>query len=203
MARNQTRTQRASAARPMISRINWALLGLVIERPGYGYQLMKRFEAQFGELLPLSSDSHIYAALDVLERRALVEERPEKPAARSGVGRQPRPIYHATTEGRRRYQQWLLAQAGELHRPWLLFVRQLATLASEPEAALQILERYGETCLNQAVEASQKSPPARPDSAAALAGLLTSEEQRLAGAVKLAWVEFAQRQFEILAKERR
>ena len=38
----QTRVKKDSS--PMQSAVQWALLGLVIERPSYGYELVKRFE---------------------------------------------------------------------------------------------------------------------------------------------------------------
>ena len=45
------------------SPVYWALIGLVIERPSYGYELLKRFEREYGQMLPLSSESHVYRAL--------------------------------------------------------------------------------------------------------------------------------------------
>src|SRR5271168_3961392 len=79
---------------PMRSPVNWALLGLVIERPSYGYELVKRFQREYEDVLPLSSESHVYTALKALERRGLIEETPGK-----GGGRQPKPCYHATATG--------------------------------------------------------------------------------------------------------
>ena len=35
----------------MQSPVNWALLGLVIERPSYAYELAKRFERTYGSVL--------------------------------------------------------------------------------------------------------------------------------------------------------
>ena len=50
----------------MRSPVNWAVLGLTIERPSYGYEILQRFERNYGELLKLSSPSQIYKALDSL-----------------------------------------------------------------------------------------------------------------------------------------
>ena len=48
----------------------YAVLGLVIERPGYGYQLAQRLEERFGcsEFAP----SGVYSALDQLSRDSLI-----------------------------------------------------------------------------------------------------------------------------------
>lgn len=58
----------------MRSPVGWALLGLVIERPGSGHDFLKRFQRVYGGALELSSTSQIYIALDSLVRRELVEE---------------------------------------------------------------------------------------------------------------------------------
>ncbi len=57
----------------MRSLVSWSLLGLVIERPSYGYELVQRFERTYGDVLELSSPSQIYTALDALQRRSLIE----------------------------------------------------------------------------------------------------------------------------------
>src|SRR5580704_2766418 len=81
-------------AAPMRSPVNWALLGLIIERPSYAYDLAQRFERRYGQALPLSNVGHIYTALGVLGDRGLVEEIPG-----TRQGRQPRPRYRATEQG--------------------------------------------------------------------------------------------------------
>jgi len=45
------------AQAPMTSEVNWALLGLIIERPSYAYDLGKRFERTYDGVLSLSSTS--------------------------------------------------------------------------------------------------------------------------------------------------
>ena len=57
---------------PMRSLVNWALLGLVIDRPSYAYELARRFEREYKDALSLSSVSHVYTALGTLKDRALI-----------------------------------------------------------------------------------------------------------------------------------
>ena len=66
----------------MRSPINWALLGLVIQRPSYGYELVQRFERTYEDALELSSPSQVYTALDALS--AQVADRGDARGRRGG-----------------------------------------------------------------------------------------------------------------------
>jgi DNA-binding PadR family transcriptional regulator len=172
----------------MHSLVNWALLGLVIERPSYAYELARRFERTYEGVLALSSVSHAYTAIGTLRARGLIEE---VPGTRSG--RQPKPHYRATASGIAAYRDWLATQIGEDRRRQRLFVLQLAALARHPQAALEVLARYQETCLAQA------GATALGDGGQEPTARLVAEENRLALGAKLAWVEYARRELEALA----
>ena len=88
----------------MRSPVNWALLGLLIERTGYGYDLFQRFERTYGGALELSCPAQIYKALTALEGRGLIERLPADEAAPAEL-RQPKPHYGATAAGVRGYQR--------------------------------------------------------------------------------------------------
>jgi DNA-binding PadR family transcriptional regulator len=171
----------------MTSPVNWALLGLLLARPGYGYQLMKRFEEAFGDVLVLGSESHVYTALNELSRRGLIEEVSDAPAGRSGTQRQPKIRYRATVEGAEAYRERMFEQAGADRRQSQLFVRQLAEMEHEPDTALEILERYEQACLAEA----RRSPAA----SGRLIDRLLAQESRLAIEGRLPWVEYARSQF--------
>jgi DNA-binding PadR family transcriptional regulator len=96
---------------PMHSQVNWSLLGLVIKRPSYAYELAKRFERTYDGVLSLSSVSHIYTALASLKDRSLIERVPG-----TGSEAQRKPIYKATAHGIEEYRGWLLGQLGEDRR---------------------------------------------------------------------------------------
>jgi DNA-binding PadR family transcriptional regulator len=182
----------------MQSAVHWALLGLVIERPSYGYELAQRFEVAYDGMLHLSGISYVYTALDTLQRRDMIEE---IPGTRSG--RQPKPRYRATAEGVESYKERLTAQIQEDFRRSRLFARQLAVFAREPEIALEVIDRYGEACLEEASEVSILSPaPSAVDAVSGLAARLVSEESRLAMEAKLPWVEYARSQFRALVASR-
>ncbi len=85
-----------------------AVLGLVIERPGYGYQLAQRLEERFGA--SGFAPSGVYSALDQLSRDELVRAAGEMgpgPARRAA----PRTIYEATQDGIDHFESWMLGSS--------------------------------------------------------------------------------------------
>jgi len=176
----------------MRSPVGWALLGLIIERPSYAYELARRFEHAYGDTLSLSSVSHAYAALGTLQDRGLIEELPG-----TRTGRQPKPHYRATAEGVRSYEDWLVSHAQEEHQRSRLFTRQLVAL--EPRAALAVLERYEQACLKVKLIPLDTGPDRRIDGADGLAARLIRQEESLTIGTRLKWITYARREFEALA----
>jgi hypothetical protein len=123
----------------------------------------------------------------------------ELPGTRTG--RQPKPRYRATAEGINSYQERLITQMREDFRRSRLFARQLAVFAHEPEMALDVIERYGQACLEEAGETPVLTT-AGTDAVAGLAERLVSEERRLAMGARLPWIDYARREFKALATGR-
>src|SRR6185437_12871177 len=182
----------------MQSPVSWALLGLVIERPSYAYELAQRFDRTYEGALSLSSTSHVYTALGTLTSRGLIEE-----VAGSRTGRQPKPRYRATAKGLEDYREWLVRQLAEDRRRQRLFVLQLAALTRDPEAALATLDRYEKACLQEAGGTPLNGANGVPaDEASGLAARLLCEESRLAMGAKLEWTQYARAQLKSLASAR-
>ncbi len=160
----------------MRSPVNWALLGLVIDRPGYAYELAQRFQHTYDGALALSSTSHVYTALTSLTTRGLAEELPG-----TREGRQPRPRYAATAKGLETYEQWLIDQVGEELRRQRLMVLQLAALKRRPEAQ-RILQRYEQALNADTPQDNEQLSDCIPE--------LLAEERRLWSEAMLAWVAF-------------
>jgi DNA-binding PadR family transcriptional regulator len=193
--------RRQEAQAPMRSLVNWALLGLIIDRPSYAYELAQRFEREYQDALSLSSVSHVYTALGTLRERELVEE-----VAGTRSGRQPKPHYRATPKGLTEYREWLLSQIGEDLQRQRLFVLQLGALTRNPDAALEIVDSYERSCLELARELPISSAHGvsadEAEGAGALTARLIAEESRLSIGAKLAWAQFARRHFAALAEAR-
>ena len=184
------------ALAPMHSPVNWALLGLVIERPSYAYELAHRFERTYEGALSLSSVSHVYTALATLRERRLVEEAPG-----TRVTPRSRRRYEATAQGLDAHSQWLVGQVSEERRRQRLLVAQLGALARTPQRAIEVLDAYEQACMIEAAAA----PPAGEGipGTTGLVARLIGEEARLTVAAKLRWVQYARTQVRALADRER
>ena len=80
------------------------VLGLLVERPGYGYDLQQRIDARLGFLR--LSESAVYKILERLEREAWIEEAGQR---RIGITRRgaPRVMYRATALGLDQFRAWM------------------------------------------------------------------------------------------------
>jgi DNA-binding PadR family transcriptional regulator len=182
----------------MQSSVNWALLGLIIERPSYAYALAQRFERTYGDALSLSSVSHAYAALGTLKERGLIEELPG-----TRTGRQPKPHYRATARGLEDYHAWLIGQVGEERKRQKVFLLQLTALTRDPKQAMKIVEDYEQACLGETCTALiTTGDEDAPDGALELQARLIAEEKRLAVGAKIAWARYARSELKALANGR-
>jgi DNA-binding PadR family transcriptional regulator len=101
------------------------VLGLLVERPGYGYDLQQRIDARLG-FLGLS-ESAVYKILERLEHDGWIEEIGRKAVGATRRGA-PRVMYRATALGRERFAQWMTAPC------------QRAVLRDELQAKLNVAE---------------------------------------------------------------
>lgn len=177
----------------MQSPVNWALLGLIIARPSYAYELARRFERTYEGALSISSVSHVYTALATLRDRGLVEEVPDSERALRSKRR-----YAPTPAGLAEHAAWLVSQLDEERRRQRLLVIQLGALAGTPDRAASVLDEYEQAC----VSALAAAPPAT-DATPGVTGLisrLTGEEIRQSVAAKLRWVQYARAQLRAVAE---
>jgi DNA-binding PadR family transcriptional regulator len=185
MGAERVREQQGSMQSP----VNWALLGLVIERPSYAYELAQRFDRTYEGALSLASTSHVYTALRSLLDRELIEEVPG-----GGTGRQPKPRYRATREGLEHYQRQLVGQLADERRRQRLFAMELAALMSEPELARAVIDGYEQECVREAGQSTPGREDGSDDARSQLALRLACEENRLALGARLAWLQYVRRE---------
>lgn len=182
----------------MQSPVNWALLGLVIERPSYAYELAQRFDRTYDSALSLSSTSHVYTALRALEDRGLVEEVPG-----SGTGRQPKPRYRASEGAIEHYQAWLVSQLAEERRRQRLFAMELAALMSDPEVARGVIDGYEQACVAEGADSPLRGADGSLGAAESrLASRLACEQNRLAVGARLQWVQYVRRELKALSERK-
>lgn len=126
-----------------------AVLALIVERRGYGYELVQRFETRVGPGWRLNP-SAVYPALDQLERAGLATS----VLRHGGTRRNPRVVYAPTPAGEAALEAWLaeahahpepvradlhlrLAFGQPRHRPTLE-----AQLAAHERDCAELLARY-------------------------------------------------------------
>jgi DNA-binding PadR family transcriptional regulator len=152
--------------------VKYAVLGLLAQRRGYGYDLVQRFEEQVGPAWQLNAGA-IYVALDKLEQEGLV--RPvsgadgEAPPTRRRTTRgAPRVIYEATPRGLERFEDWMATGSQmsplreELHLKLALsrprnLPRLIELTYEQEQACLERLEQHlGSTSFDDLLTASQQ-----------------------------------------------
>ncbi|HTB50930.1 MAG TPA: PadR family transcriptional regulator [Solirubrobacteraceae bacterium] len=177
----------------MQSPVNWALLGLIIERPSYAYELARRFQRTYDGALSISAVSHIYIALAALKDRELVA-----PAPGSNERARSRRRYVATREGIALHSEWVVSQLGDERRRQRVLIAQLGAMARTPGQALAALDAYERSCISELADAPPVGSDEGPGTTRMVARLI-AEDTRLALAARLRWVQYARAQLLALA----
>jgi DNA-binding PadR family transcriptional regulator len=86
--------------------MKYAVLGLLIERRGYGYDLANRLQERLGPGFRAAFGA-VYVSLDQLAKEQLVAE-----SRRVQVGRQVKVYYEATEAGVQRFGRWMRESVG-------------------------------------------------------------------------------------------
>jgi DNA-binding PadR family transcriptional regulator len=137
-----------------------AVLGLVIEQPGYGYQLARRLEERCGAWG--WEPSGVYGALDLLAREGNVRSVREKGSGATGRAA-PRAIYEATRKGRDFFRDWIFESS--VPSP----VRQeldLKILFSGSEFLPRLIDQtwaQEQTCINDLRALTSRAQAGTPD----------------------------------------
>jgi DNA-binding PadR family transcriptional regulator len=120
------------------------VLGLLIERPGYGYDLIQRVGSRFS-FLGLS-ENFVYKVLERLEIDGWIEDIGEKSVGGTRRGA-PRVTYRATSLGRERFKEWIATPS---ERAVLRDELQAKLNLSEPDdlpELLAVTEAQGRECM--------------------------------------------------------
>jgi DNA-binding PadR family transcriptional regulator len=149
-----------------------AVLALIAERRGYGYELAQRFEERVGPGWQLNP-SAVYPALDQLERSGLATSTDR----RSGTPRSPRVVYAPTAAGEAALERWLRSTTSapepvraELHLRLAFAGPQhaactAAQLASCERACSELLARYRDADNSSRADAADAAGRALVDEA--------------------------------------
>lgn len=161
-----------------------AVLGLVLQRPSYGYELASRFDRVFGQ--PAwdwgVSPSAIYKALNDLEAECLIEPFASEFDATT---RQPKTHYRATPRGARAMREYLAAPLPVDPSQSDFLIRINSGLDLHPDGLIAMLEEYARTCLGTLADIA-KAPPA-----GTAYERLVRKQRRLTVQAQLTWIDYA------------
>ncbi len=190
-----------SSAEVLKSQFVFAVLGLVIEKPSYGYELWRRFESRFSGFLRTSS-SGVYPALSSLADAGLIEEMVGTESIGVAQGAKPGPSYRATEQGGRAYRKRVAERLrDDPGRTEMLGQLVLAGIDGIV-AALELLDRYEEQCL---LELQGMSPPSVSWQSSSVVSRLVErllvEERRRTIDAQLKWVDYARAELRAFAEQ--
>lgn len=97
--------------RPTLSLNEWAVLGVLVDRPRHGYDIAAELNADtpLGDIWTVNRQL-VYRAIDRLEALELAQPRRREP----GAGGPPRTIYGPTRQGRAALRTWLATPVDHL-----------------------------------------------------------------------------------------
>jgi DNA-binding PadR family transcriptional regulator len=188
------RTEIVAARTKLKPSVKLAVLGLLLERPSYGYELVARFERAFSES-PLDwrvSPQAIYNSLGDLEMQELIEEQEgvagEQPEARDQRGgprsqRLQRRNLRVTGEGARAMREWLARPMPSSPSHEELLIRLHFGDAND-EAMRKLLRLHLAECLEELERIGALPNRTRIER-------LVNEDRRLAVQSRLSWIDFA------------
>jgi DNA-binding PadR family transcriptional regulator len=126
-----------------------AVLGLLVERRGYGYDLARRFQERVGPGWQLSEGA-VYVALDNLHREGLVRNVADDPP--SGGRRRthrgaPRVMYEATERGGVEFEAWMVASSTRAPVREELHLKLALSRVDHLPRLIEVTVEQEETCL--------------------------------------------------------
>lgn len=135
--------------------VKYAVLGLLSQRRGYGYDLVQRFGEQVGPAWQLNAGA-IYVALDKLEQEGLVRPVPSEggePLTRRRTMRgAPRVIYEPTPRGVERFEEWMAARSSMAPLREELHLKLALSSPGNLPRLIELTYEQEETCLERLEE---------------------------------------------------
>lgn len=164
--------------------VGTAVLGLLLKKPSYGYELVERFNRAFAaepgrwRVTPTA----IYNALGTLEREHLIERVAPESGEAEPAQRMARQDFRVTAEGARAMREWLAEPMSSDPTDEELLIR--LHVGGGDATLRDMLRLHTAECL-QALEEVAKLPGVTRHER------LVKEHRRLALQSRLSWIDFA------------
>jgi len=175
----------------------YAVLGLLLDQPSYGYEVLVRFRRAFDVAQWGISPQGLYSSLDRLERDGLIE--PVDTSDHDARRRQPKTPYRVTPSGADELRRFLETPMSADPSRAELLVRLQCVAARDTDALLRMLDEHEQACLDELGRIPER-PRAADDS---LVERLALEERRLGIQARLLWVDYARHELRAAGDPRR
>ncbi len=168
-----------------------AVLGLVIERPGYGYDLARRLEERFGS--SGFAPTGVYSALDQLSSDELVRSA----GSRTDVANEraaPRTIYEATPKGIDHFEEWMLGGSSLAPVRDELYMKIALSRPQNLSRLIELARAQEQDCLARLQELRQpalRSQKGRPKAWPEVAVLLVRDAEIKQLQARVEWLQKA------------
>jgi DNA-binding PadR family transcriptional regulator len=181
----------------------YAVLGLLLERRGYGYQLVQRLNERLGPAWQLTPSS-VYAAVDQLQTDGLVEpiDRSESTAIPLHATR-GRVVYEPTEAGHDAFAAWVGKPS--MRQEPIRSELQLKVAVARPEDVPALLEAIeheramAETLAAECAEAASQFGAGNDGASKAAALVRAAAHARLSA--EIAWLRHARQTLEAVAAD--
>ncbi|MBB4665254.1 PadR family transcriptional regulator [Conexibacter arvalis] len=141
--------------------VKHAVLGLLMQRRGYGYDLVQRFEEQVGPAWQLNAGA-VYVALDKLEQDGLVRPVASGEGAplmrRRTVRGAPRVVYEPTETGVARFEEWMAADSAMAPLREELHLKLVLSRPSDLPRLIELTHEQERICLARLEDHVSSSP---------------------------------------------
>ncbi len=167
-----------------------AVLGLVIERPGYGYDLARRLEERFGS--SGFAPTGVYSALDQLSSEELVRSAGSRADA-TNERAAPRTIYEATPKGIDHFEEWMLGCSSLAPVRDELYMKIALSRPHNLSRLIELAHTQEEACLARLEDLRQPSNPSRraPRAWSEVAMLLVHDAEIKQLQARIEWLQKA------------
>jgi DNA-binding PadR family transcriptional regulator len=168
-----------------------AVLGLVIERPGYGYDLARRLEERFGS--SGFAPTGVYSALDQLSSDELVHSVGSRTDA-TNERAAPRTIYEATPKGIDHFEEWMLGGSSLAPVRDELYMKIALSRPQNLPRLIELARAQEQDCLARLHElrpSTARSPRGRPKAWSEVAVLLVRDAEIKQLQARVEWLQKA------------